>query len=125
MFNQSANETSLDKDFQSRRESSRRNHDICVSVIDGVTVPVENWSTGGVLLSCDERTYALGKVMDVALKFKINNDIVDVHALARVIRKSNGHVAMKFEQITSAAKNGFQRVIDDYTASEFANSQMH
>ena len=110
--------------IETNREHTRRSCDICVGVVNGITVPVENWSTGGVLLSCDEKSYGLGNVLDVTMKFKVSNDIIDVPTKAKVVRKSNGHVALRFENVTKNIKNGFQKVIDDFSASEFANSQM-
>ncbi len=106
-----------------RRKYTRRDCDRCVTVINGKTYPVENWSLGGVLLSADEREFGPEDEMDITLKFKLRDDIVDVPHAARVIRKSRNKIAFEFKPLTQQIRSNFQNVVDDYVASQFAASQ--
>lgn len=109
---------------EKRRSSPRRSADRCVAVICGQTFPVENWSFGGVLLAADERLFGADQDIEIGLKFKLRNTIVDVSHRGHVIRKSSGKVAIRFEPLEKTILRGFQQVIDDAVASEFATSQI-
>lgn len=109
---------------ETQRRYPRRANDRCVVVIHGQTFPVENWSFGGVLLSADDRLFGINQTIDVALKFKLRNTIIDVGHRANIIRKANGKVALEFEPLSKSILRGFQQVIDDAVASEFATSQI-
>ncbi|MEZ5814983.1 MAG: PilZ domain-containing protein [Alphaproteobacteria bacterium] len=106
-----------------RRKYSRRDCDRCVSVINGKTYPVENWSLGGVLLSADEREFSEQDEMNITLKFKLRDNIIDVPHAARVIRKGRNKIAFEFRPLTQQIRSNFQNVVDDYVASQFAASQ--
>lgn len=119
----------LKGDVQSGENAHRRNHerrssDHCVSVINGKTYPVENWSPGGVLIYGDSRPFGLNDEIDVTLKFRLRNDVIDVPHKAKVIRKSYDKVAFKFFPLTQQIKKNFQAVVDDYLAAEFVDSQL-
>lgn len=107
-----------------RRRHPRRANDRCVVVIYGHTFPVEDWSFGGVQLAGDDRLFGSTQTLDFTLKFKVRNTILDVHHRGRVVRKGHGRVALEFEPLTQTIRQGFQRVIDDAIASEFAESQV-
>jgi hypothetical protein len=107
-----------------RRRFERRNSDHCVSVISGKTYPVENWSPGGVLIYGDSRSFAVKDEVDVTLKFRLRNEVIDVPHKAKVIRKSYDKVAFEFFPLTQQIKKSFQSVVDDYMAAEFAESQL-
>lgn len=106
-----------------RRSAPRRDVDMCVAVIEGKTYPVENWSMSGVQFDADERLFAVDQVTAITLKFKLRNTIQSVSHRGRVVRKTNGRIALHFEQLSLAARQDFQRVVDDYVAKEFASSQ--
>lgn len=108
----------------SRRRHLRRASDRCVAVVSGTTYPIENWSLGGVLLSGDERFFAVGQDMMLTLKFKLRNTIINLEHAGRVIRKTGGRIAVEFVPLSEAIRRGFQQVIDDSVASEFVNSQI-
>jgi hypothetical protein len=108
----------------SRRRHTRRESDHCVGVIGGKTYPVENWSPGGVLIYGDSRAFSLNDEIDVTLKFRMRNDVLDVPHKAKVIRKSHDKVAFKFSPLTAQIRKNFQTVVDDYLAGEFADSQL-
>lgn len=113
-----------DKSGESRRRFPRRECDKCVTVIGGKTYPVENWSQVGVLIYGDSRPFALNDQIDVMMKFKLRNDIIDIAHKAKVVRKTYDKVAFEFEPLSDQIKKGFQSVIDDYVATEFADSQL-
>lgn len=108
----------------SRRRHTRRYADHCVCMIDGKNYPVLNWSIGGVQVTADDRMFAEGQHADVVLKFKIRSTVIEVPHKANVVRKANGKIALQFEPLTRKVRNKFQNIIDDFMASEFANSQM-
>lgn len=109
---------------ETKRRHPRRGNDRCVVVIQGQTFPVENWSFGGLLLGTDERLFETAQVVAITLKFKLRNTILDVPLRGRVVRKTNGKVAVEFESLDKTIIRAFQQVLDDANASEFATSQM-
>jgi hypothetical protein len=108
----------------SKRRHDRRGMDNCVGVIADKTYPVENWSQGGVLIYGDPRPFELNGEIEITLKFRMRDEIVTVPHRARVIRKSYDRVAFQFAPLTNAIKRAFQGVIDDFVASQFAESQL-
>ncbi len=106
-----------------RRRHNRRNCDKCIGFVKGSPCLVHNWSIGGALIESDDRIFSSDEEVDITLKFKLNDRIIDLAHRARVVRKANGRIAMKFVPLTQQVKNGFQKVIDHYVATEFANSQ--
>jgi len=114
---------SNDRQPASRRHP-RRDVDRCVVMIHGRTFPVENWSLGGVLLLADERLFGKEQDLDLTIKFKLRNNLLDVPHRGRVVRKSPGKVAIQFEPLSQIISRQFQQVVDDYVAGEFANSQV-
>jgi hypothetical protein len=107
-----------------KRRSPRRTSDKCISVINGRTYPVENWSLGGLLIAADSRPFAVDNQIDVTMRFKLRNDIVDVPHKARVVRKARDRVAFEFLPLTEQINKSFQNVIDDFVAGQFADSQL-
>lgn len=86
--------------------------------------PVVDWSIGGVQILCDERRFGLGDVTDIALKFQIRGEIVEIQNKAQVVRKNKGHVAFAFEPLNKDLRDRFQTVVDGFMAEEFAESQI-
>jgi hypothetical protein len=108
----------------SKRRFERRDCDHCVSVIEDKTYPVENWSQGGLMIYGDTRPFAVNGELEVTLKFKLRDEVLDVRHRAKVIRKSMDHIAFEFLPLTRQIKKGFQSVVDDYLAAQFAESQL-
>jgi hypothetical protein len=106
-----------------RRKHERREQDHCVAVLYGQTVPVENWSFGGVLVDSDDRLFAVGQPIEVTLKFKLRNAILEVAHQGTVIRKAAKKVAVAFDPIGTGTRRVFQQVVDDAIAAAFADSQ--
>lgn len=117
------NNTSNDE-ISTRRSFPRRAGDRCVSVIMGRTFPVSDWSPGGLLINADDRLFSAGQDIDVKLKFRLRNTILDIDHHGKVIRKGQSKVAFQFDPLTQSAQRLFQQVVDDSVAQEFANSQM-
>lgn len=111
-------------DAASKRRFARRDNDHCVSMIGEKIYPVENWSLGGFLIYADSKRFALKDEIDVTLKFKLQNTVMDLQHKAKVVRKTYDHVAFEFEPLSQTIKKGFQSVIDDFVTAEFANSQL-
>lgn len=116
--------TTSNDSTETQRRHPRRGNDRCVVVIHGQTFPVENWSFGGVLLGADERLFGTTQDINITLKFKLRNAILDVPHRGRVVRKTNGKVAIEFEALDKTIRRAFQQVLDDANASEFATSQI-
>jgi hypothetical protein len=108
---------------QPRRMYERRNCDTCVTQIDEQVYPVENWSQGGVLLSGDSKFLGQHQVYNLTLKFKLRDRILNITQPARVIRKGGTKTALQFLPLPQDIRNAFHQVIDDWVASNFANSQ--
>jgi len=106
-----------------KRRYPRRNNDRCVSIINGQMHPVENWSIGGMMVTADERLFAIGQSCVFTLKFKLRDEIMEVDHKAKVVRKSPNKVAFQFTPLSKDAKANFQQVIDDYVSQRFADSQ--
>lgn len=106
-----------------RRRHPRRQTDRCVAVVGGQTFPVEDWSQGGLLISGDSRAFGVGQDVDLMLKFKLRDEIIDIGQQGRVVRKGNKGIAFEFTAPSPTARRNFQKVLDDTLAREFANSQ--
>jgi hypothetical protein len=109
--------------YAARRKYSRREADHCITVIEGKSYPVENWSLGGLMIQADERVFGVDDEVNVTMKFKMSQKIIDVPHRARVVRKARNRIAFEFKPLTQQIKNNFQNVVDDYVASQFAASQ--
>ncbi len=105
-----------------KRQSPRRKDDRCVSIIDGQMHPVENWSNGGLLVTADERLFAIGQNCKFTLKFKLRDKIVEVDHKATVVRKTPNKVAMQFMPLTKNVSAQFHKIVDDYVTGRFAES---
>ncbi len=111
-------------DPATRRKHLRRGDDKCVSEVNGTSLPIENWSLGGLLLHADHRLFGIGQELDVKLKFKLFSQIIDIKHRAQVVRKTGSKVALQFVPLTNEVSRQFQRVIDDHLAADFARSQI-
>lgn len=110
---------------KAQRRHTRRDCDHCVTLIDGKTYPVENWSLGGAQIQADERAFGIGEEIAITLKFRLSQKIVEIAHRARIVRKSRGMIAFEFAPLPQQIKNSFQNVVDDYVASRFAASQRY
>ena len=110
-------------DYDNRRSEPRRTVDNCIGMIDGTTFPVENWSRGGVMFRGDSRLYSIGDTVEMTLKFRLSDRIVDVPTRGRIVRKSGFALAMQFEGLDPQNRRQFQNVIDDWSARQFVSSQ--
>ncbi len=112
------------KDNKTRRLHRRRDADRCVTAIRGKDYPIMNWSPGGLLVFGDGRPFALNDEVDITLKFRIRDSVVNVPHKAKIIRKAYDKVALKFFPLSQQVKKLFQSVIDDHIAAAFAESQL-
>lgn len=112
-----------------RRDADRRNSDPCVSVIRGKSYQVENWSLGGMLLSSKETQnetpdFDLNENIELTLKFKLGEALMNVDHQGSIVRKSDQKVAVHFSPLTKAIRQKFQHVIDDYVTREFSDTHI-
>lgn len=115
--------TKKQDEVTTRRRYTRRSKDRCVTMINDNMFPVIDWSLGGVQIACDEKRFGLGDKAEVALKFQLRDDIIDVPHQAHVVRKNRGRVAFEFEPLNKETRDLFQLVVDDFMANEFIDSQ--
>ncbi len=126
MFGNAIASSNDDQDYtenNSKRHDNRREDDRCVSVINGQMHPVQNWSNGGLLITADDRVFAIGQECTFTLKFKLRGKIMEVNHKAKVVRKAPNKVALQFLDLTKQVKSEFQKVVDDYVSQRFAESQ--
>lgn len=107
-----------------KRTHARRQDDCCVVIVNGQMHPVENWSSGGLLMTADERLYSKEQDCVFTMKFKLRDEISEIDHKATVVRKSPNKVALQFLPLTKAVQSSFQKVIDDFVAQRFAESQV-
>lgn len=112
------------EDTSTRRRYPRRNCDKCVGVVNGRIYPIYDWSPGGALIEGDERAFSVGDDVSVTMKFRLHGSVLSLDHQGRIIRKTDGKVAVQFIPLTQQIWHGFKKVIDDHVTSEFANSQM-
>lgn len=109
---------------QRDRQDPRRGDDHCVGIVNGQMYPIRNWSNGGLLIVADERLFSIGQDCILTLKFKLRDDIIEVDNTAKVTRKSQGEVALRFDNTTPAMRADLQKVVDDFVTRRFADSQV-
>jgi len=107
-----------------RRKYTRRDCDQCVIKIDDKTYPVSDWSLGGFSINADGRNFGVKDAVNMVLKFKLSNRIIDVSHSAKVVRKTQNKVAFQFAPIPRDVRGKLQSVVDDHVTSQFANSQI-
>ncbi len=117
------NKTSNDQVADQRRRYERRSNDRCMSMINGKPYPVKDWSLGGMKISADARMFSNEQKLDVILKFKLRDDIINISQSAHVVRRSKDHISLEFLPLTGKNCETFQQVVDDAVAREFADSQ--
>lgn len=110
-------------DMDSRRTHERREMDSCVGIIDGKAYPIQNWSSGGVLLTGDDRSFSMNDSKTITMKFKLADKIMDVTHTGQILRKARDKFVLQFAPLTHDVNRKFKQVIDDYVTQEFANSQ--
>ena len=110
-------------DFESRRSYPRRSSDKCVGMVNGKSMPVLDWSPGGIRVFGDGRLYGVGQTVDVALKFHMNDMLIEVNHQAEIVRKNSETFALRFAPLNADIRKTFQHVIDNFNAEEFATSQ--
>lgn len=111
------------KSVTSRRRYARRSCDQCVTIINEKTYPVDNWSMGGLLMYGDGRIFAVNDEIDVTLRFKLQDRVLDIPNKARVVRKHDDKVAFQFTALPKKIKDSLQSVVDDYASARFAEGQ--
>jgi hypothetical protein len=112
-----------DSAYHTRRAHPRRDQDRCIGMIDDSPMPVEDWSPGGVCVRGDTRMFSMGDRHNVELKFKLDEEIIEVTHTAHVVRLRGDKIAMKFAPLPRDVYHKFQRVIDHSVANEFVISQ--
>lgn len=98
------------------QRAQRRDVDVSICEIDGTVYPVTNWSASGVLIAGDERLFAKGETVDIKLRFRLSDRILEIPHSATIARRIKGGIALHFDPLPDEAARNFTAVIDDYTA---------
>jgi hypothetical protein len=117
-------ERSGELDVVARRRYARRNVDRCVAVVGDKMYPVEDWSLGGVKIQGDGRLFTDEQQIDLTMKFKLRDEVIDIPHRGRVVRKTKENIAFEFLPLPVKMRGLFQQVVDDYVTRQFADSQM-
>lgn len=102
------------------QRAQRRDVDISICEIDGTVYPVTNWSASGILLAGDERLFAKGEPVDMKLRFRLSDRILEIPHTGTVMRKTKGGFAVHFDPLPAEAAQNFSAVIDDYISKTTA-----
>ena len=109
--------------IDNRRIAERRFGDKCVMTVADQILPVQNWSYTGALLTADNRLFEYDQPVEFVLKFKLRDRVLDLKHSGRIVRKTNGRVAIAFDPVNAETKRTMRSVVDNYAAEEFARSQ--
>ena len=91
-----------------RRGQERRVQDQCVAYIGNKNYPIENWSSGGVLIFAADNGFGIADKVVISHKFSIKGRIVDIQEKARVVRKGAHRVAFQFSNLSKESySSGF------------------
>lgn len=101
----------------SKRKYTRRICDTCASTVNGQSFPIVDWSLGGMQVSGDVRTFSLDDEVDITLKFKLSDDVLNIPHKAKIVRKSNEKLGLQFTPLTKSVRDDLQNVVDDYVKS--------
>ena len=112
-----------DSAYYTRRAHPRRDQDRCICMIDELPMPVEDWSPGGICVRGDTRMFNYGDRYTIQLKFKLDEEIIEVTHTAHIVRLRGDKIAFKFDPLPRNVYHQFQRVIDHSVANEFIISQ--
>tara|TARA_R110001592_G_scaffold31482_1_gene110933 strand:+ start:9335 stop:9739 length:405 start_codon:yes stop_codon:yes gene_type:complete len=107
-----------------RRRFQRYEGKKCEIDINGKTYPVENWSEGGILFTNNDRIFVVGLEIQMSIKFKVRNTVLNLDHKGRVIWKGYNKTAVELASSTKQTHQSFQQIIDDHVASEFVHSQI-
>jgi len=95
----------------SRRLHERRISDTCIITIGDRQYPVKDWSKGGVCIEADSRTFGVGDPANFTLKFRVDDQVIDVSHKASVLRKTKGSVILEFQPLTNSVEEKFETVL--------------
>ncbi len=102
------------------QRAQRRDVDISICEIDGTVYPVTNWSASGILLAGDERLFAKGEAVEMKLRFRLSDRILEIPHTGTVMRKAKGGFAVHFDPLPAEAAQNFSAVIADYNSKTTA-----
>ncbi len=94
--------------------AERRTVDVSICEIDGTVYPVTNWSASGVLLSGDDRLFAKGEKVEMKLRFRLSDRIVEIPHTGTIARKGKGMFALHFDPLPDQAREQFTAIVADY-----------
>ena len=99
-----------------KRKHERRAKDHCVIEMKGQNFPVRDWSYGGVLVTADERMFALQQDAEFKLKFRLQGEVHTIAHRGHIVRKTKDAIALQFEPLTRDLRQSFQSVVESAVA---------
>ncbi len=105
------------------RASNRLASMRAVCMIESTNYPIVDWSMGGVQIIADPRMFSQNQELEIILKFKLHHSILEIPCKGKIVRKATDRLGLKFESFDKDIHQLFLKVVDDYVANEFAESQ--
>ena len=94
-----------------------------VCIIDSTIYPIVDWSMGGVQIVADPRMFSQNQELELILKFKLQDSIVEIPCNGEIVRKATDRLGIKLEPLNQEAHQLSMKVLDSCVVNEFANSQ--
>ena len=119
---------SMSRNTRQEQEHTRRaSHRLAslrsVCMIESKNYPIVDWSMDGVQIVADPRMFSQNQKLEIILKFKLHHSILEIPCKGIIVRKANDRLGVKFESFDKNIRQLFLKVVDDYFANEFAESQ--
>ena len=94
-----------------------------VCIIDSPIYPIVDWSMGGVQIVADPRMFSQNQELELILKFKLQDSIVEIPCKGEIVSKATDRLGIKLEPLNQEARQLSMKVLDSCVVNEFANSQ--
>lgn len=118
-------DNSLNVQISTRRRHVRYTGMQAEVVVGERAYSIRDWSLGGVLFETQpDSRIIVGDKIRFALKFRFPHDVITVMQEARVVRTTRQGVAAEFVQPSPDMRRELERVLDNYHAQSFLESQV-
>lgn len=112
----------IDHPADTRRRQVRRTGERAVIVVGNKSYVVRDWSPAGIYFDADPGVFRNGETFRFTLKFKLDNQTVEIPHEADVLRIEPTGVAAQLRPYGAEIRRKFDRVVENLMAEEFSNS---